>query len=250
MLSVKNLNVSYYGTKALNNVSLDLPLEHSIGIIGPNGAGKSTLLKAILGIIKKDSGQVTINGQKIDSYRQQIAYVAQRSEIDLTFPINVMDTVITGTYPRLPLFKHPGKKEKAIAKGALEKVGLADLAHRQIGNLSGGQLQRVFIARALAQQADFFFLDEPFVGIDMASEKIIIDILNELVADGKTIITVHHDLNKVQDYFDHLILLDHTIIGAGETEDVFNQENIQSAYGQTLGNLLFREEEPIHGNTL
>lgn len=97
MLSVKNLNVSYYGTKALNNVSLDLPLEHSIGIIGPNGAGKSTLLKAILGIIKKDSGQVTINGQKIDSYRQQIAYVAQRSEIDLTFPINVMDTVITGT---------------------------------------------------------------------------------------------------------------------------------------------------------
>ncbi|EST90363.1 metal ABC transporter ATP-binding protein [Vagococcus lutrae] len=250
MLSVKNLNVSYYGTKALNNVSLDLPLEHSIGIIGPNGAGKSTLLKAILGIIKKDSGQVTINGQKIDSYRQQIAYVAQRSEIDLTFPINVMDTVITGTYPRLPLFKHPGKKEKAIAKEALEKVGLADLAHRQIGNLSGGQLQRVFIARALAQQADFFFLDEPFVGIDMASEKIIIDILNELVADGKTIITVHHDLNKVQDYFDHLILLDHTIIGAGETEDVFNQENIQSAYGQTLGNLLFREEEPIHGNTL
>lgn len=132
----------------------------------------------------------------------------------------------------------------------MEKVGLADLAHRQIGNLSGGQLQRVFIARALAQQADFFFLDEPFVGIDMASEKIIIDILNELVADGKTIITVHHDLNKVQDYFDHLILLDHTIIGAGETEDVFNQENIQSAYGQTLGNLLFREEEPIHGNTL
>ncbi|WCG23131.1 metal ABC transporter ATP-binding protein [Vagococcus lutrae] len=250
MLSVKNLNVSYYGTKALNNVSLDLPLEHSIGIIGPNGAGKSTLLKAILGIIKKDSGQVTINGQKIDSYRQQIAYVAQRSEIDLTFPINVMDTVITGTYPRLPLFKLPGKKEKAIAKEALEKVGLADLAHRQIGNLSGGQLQRVFIARALAQQADFFFLDEPFVGIDMASEKIIIDILNELVADGKTIITVHHDLNKVQDYFDHLVLLDHTIIGAGETEDVFNQQNIQSAYGQTLGNLLFREEEPVHGNTL
>ena len=96
----------------------------------------------------------------------------------------------------------------------MEKVGLADLAHRQIGNLSGGQSQRVFIARALAQQADFFFLDEPFVGIDMASEKIIIDILNELVADGKTIITVHHDLNKVQDYFDHLILLDHTIIGA------------------------------------
>lgn len=121
MLSVKNLNVSYYGTKALNNVSLDLPLEHSIGIIGPNGAGKSTLLKAILGIIKKDSGQVTINGQKIDSYRQQIAYVAQRSEIDLTFPINVMDTVITGTYPRLPLFKHPGKKKKPLLKKLWKK---------------------------------------------------------------------------------------------------------------------------------
>src|SRR5699024_1009933 len=140
-----------------------------------------------LQLIQKDSGKIMINNQSIKSVRKRIAYVPQRSNIDWDFPILVTDTVLLGTYPHLGLFKRPRKKDKELAMEALDKVGMSSFSNRQIAELSGGQQQRVFLARALAQEADFFFLDEPFVGIDAASERVIVDILKDLRQQGKTI---------------------------------------------------------------
>jgi iron/zinc/copper transport system ATP-binding protein len=153
-------------------VNLEILFGHTVGIIGPNGAGKSTLIKALLEVIKKRTGSVRVEGRDISEYKRKIAYVPQKNDIDLTFPITVKDTVLTGTYPNLRIFQRPGKKERERAEECMAMVDISDLANKQISNLSGGQLQRVFIARALAQGAKVFFLDEPFVGIDMVSEKI------------------------------------------------------------------------------
>lgn len=237
MISIKNLSVNYFGTCALENVSVDIPFGSSVGIIGPNGAGKSTLIKSILEVITKSNGSVTINGEDIKQYKKKIAYVSQKSEVDLTFPITVRDTVMTGTYPNLKLFQRPGKKERQIAQIAMEQVDIVGLANKQISNLSGGQLQRVFIARALAQESDIFFLDEPFVGIDLMSEKIIVGILKKLRSEGKTVLVVHHDLHEVEEYFDQLIILNKQLIAYGDVQNVFTTKNINKAYGASMGNV-------------
>src|SRR5699024_599887 len=171
-VNVSNLTVSYYGNEVIRNISFSFPTGNLIGIIGPNGAGKSTLMKAILGLIQRDSGTVTIKNKSVKEMQKNIAYVPQRNNIDWDFPILVRDTVLLGTYPKLGLFKRPGKKEKALAESCLDQVGMLEFSKRQISELSGGQQQRIFLARALAQEADLFFLDEPFVGIDVSSEKV------------------------------------------------------------------------------
>lgn len=237
MIKIKDLNVDYFGNPALSNVSVEIPFGYSVGIIGPNGAGKSTFIKALLNIVKASSGEVTIDGEPIKNKQSKIAYVPQKSDVDLSFPITVEDTVLTGTYPNIKLFRRPGKKEREIVKTAMEMVDITNLAKRQISNLSGGQLQRVFIARALAQQADVFFLDEPFVGIDLVSETIIVDLLKELRAEGKTVVVVHHDLHEVEAYFDKLMILNKELVAFGDVKDVFNTENIQKAYGSSLGRI-------------
>ncbi|MGX6979819.1 metal ABC transporter ATP-binding protein [Vagococcus elongatus] len=242
MIEVKDLDVSYFGNNVFNNLNVSIPLHQSTGIIGPNGAGKSTLLKAMLSVVAKSHGEVLIDGESIGKFQKKIAYVPQRSDVDLTFPITVYETVLTGTFPTLSFFKRPGEKEKQMSLECLKKLSLEDLADRQIDALSGGQLQRVFIARALAQQADFLFLDEPFAGIDMLSERLIHEVLDELVKNGKTILTVHHDLNKVKNYFDYLLIVNKRIVSAGETEKTFNIKNIQKAYGQQFGDVLFSKE--------
>lgn len=237
MIKIKDLNVDYFGNPALSNVSVEIPFGYSVGIIGPNGAGKSTFIKALLNIVKASSGDVTVDGEPIKNKQSKIAYVPQKSDVDLSFPITVEDTVLTGTYPNIKLFRRPGKKEREIVKTAMEMVDITNLAKRQISNLSGGQLQRVFIARALAQQADVFFLDEPFVGIDLVSETIIVDLLKELRAEGKTVVVVHHDLHEVEAYFDKLMILNKELVAFGDVKDVFNTENIQKAYGSSLGRI-------------
>ncbi|CAM4213056.1 metal ABC transporter ATP-binding protein [Erysipelothrix aquatica] len=237
MIKIKDLNVDYFGNPALSNVSVEIPFGYSVGIIGPNGAGKSTFIKALLNIVKASSGDVTVDGEPIKNKQSKIAYVPQKSDVDLSFPITVEDTVLTGTYPNIKLFRRPGKKEREIVKAAMEMVDITNLAKRQISNLSGGQLQRVFIARALAQQADVFFLDEPFVGIDLVSETIIVDLLKELRAEGKTVVVVHHDLHEVEAYFDKLMILNKELVAFGDVKDVFNTENIQKAYGSSLGRI-------------
>lgn len=229
-ISIQNLYVSYHGNEAVRNVSLGVDPGNLVGIIGPNGAGKSTFLKAMLGLIPRDKGEVEILGKTVKEVRKQIAYVPQRNDIDWDFPITVIDAVLLGTYPRLKLFRRPGKKERQWAIECLGRVGMEDYKHRQIGELSGGQQQRVFLARALAQQAEVFFLDEPFVGVDVSSEETIVKILKELCWQGKTVIVVHHDLSKANDYFHQLILLNKELIGFGAVSDVFQTEIIERAY--------------------
>lgn len=229
-IAVKQLHVSYYGKSVIENVSFSFSNGNLIGIIGPNGAGKSTLIKSMLELIPRDYGSISFNGKPLKEIQNRIAYVPQRSDIDFDFPINVFDTVLLGTFPHLRMFQRPGKKEKAKAMESLEKVGMRHYSHSQIGELSGGQQQRVFLARALAQGAEYFFLDEPFVGIDATSEQVIIDILKQLKESGKTIFIVHHDLSKVNSYFDQLLLLNRKLIKEGPVDKVFKREILQETY--------------------
>jgi iron/zinc/copper transport system ATP-binding protein len=233
-LDVENLSASYGETQVLENISFSMKAGRLVGIIGPNGSGKSTLLKGILGLIPLDTGEVKFCHEPLSKVRKRVAYKPQSSEIDWDFPITVIDTVLLGTYPKLGLFKRPGKRERDLAMKCLGKVGMADFAQRQISEMSGGQRQRVFLARALAQEAECFFLDEPFVGIDASSEEIIINNLKELRDLGKTIYLVHHDLTKVTSYFDDIILINKKLYGAGPVEDIFKKEIMEEAFGSSL----------------
>ncbi|MFB9860461.1 metal ABC transporter ATP-binding protein [Salinicoccus siamensis] len=233
-LVVKDLTVSYSNKIAIKNLDISVDSGKLIGIIGPNGSGKSTFVKSVLGLVPKDSGEVQIFGKSIDKIRKNIAYIPQRSNIDWNFPILVKDTVIQGTYPKLGLFSRPKEKEKTRAMEALRKVGMEEFADKQIGELSGGQQQRVFLARSLAQNADIFFMDEPFVGIDIHSEEVIIKILKELRDQGKTLFVIHHDLTKVKDYFDDLILVNGGLVAAGPVSEVFTPDLMEKTFNAPL----------------
>ncbi|MFR4510227.1 MAG: metal ABC transporter ATP-binding protein [Enterococcus avium] len=241
MLTVKHLSVAYGDTPVFNNLSVQFNAGKITGIIGPNGAGKSTLIKAILGLIPAKSGNSTFKGQPIAAIKKKIAYVEQRKDLDLSFPINVYDLVLTGSYGKLGLFKTPGKSERTACEKALEQVKMTDFANRQIGNLSGGQLQRIFVARAILQKAEIVVLDEPFVGIDLESERAIMAILKQWRNEQKTIIVIHHDLNKVYDYFDELVIMNHGIIDFGPTQEVYTPQNIGEAFSADLSSVLFQE---------
>lgn len=243
-LSIQNLNVSYLGNSALKNISFNIQAGSLVGIIGPNGAGKSTLIKAIMGLIPSQTDRVKIFGGDLKQARKSIAYVPQRNDIDWDFPIQVLDVVLMGCYPRLGLFRRPKKKDREWAYECLKRVGMKNYRKRQIGELSGGQQQRVFLARALAQQADLFLLDEPFVGVDVSSENTMVQILKELQKEGKTTLVVHHDLNKAHTYFDELILLNKELVAKGRVEDVLNSKVIQEAYGNPLS--FIKEMEVSH----
>lgn len=233
-IKVRGLSVNYGTKRVLTNIHLDIHSGNVYGVIGPNGAGKSTLFKSILGLIDYNAGDIEVLGDEIEDVRKQIAYVPQKDEVDWQFPATVKDIVLMGRYPYKKLLQRLDKNDNAIADEAMAKLGISDLATRQIGKLSGGQQQRVFIARALCQQADVFFLDEPFVGVDITTEEKIISILKELASKGKTILVVHHDLSTVDQYFSKVILLNQRLIAFGDTETTFNQENIAKAYGPQL----------------
>lgn len=239
---VENLTVAYQKKPVLSNVSFEVPEGQLIGIIGPNGAGKSTLIKAILGLIPKAAGAVKIYEKKYRAKDRVVGYVPQRGSVDWDFPTNALDVVLMGRYGHIGWFKRPGKKDTAFALECLKKVGMEEFAGRQISQLSGGQQQRVFLARALAQDAKVYFMDEPFVGVDAATERAIIELLNELKRQGKTVLVVHHDLQTVKEYFDHVILLNVNTIAAGSTEKVFTLENLHRTYG---GKLSFLEKDQL-----
>lgn len=233
-ISVDNLTVSYHDNTVLHRVGFDIPAGGLIGIIGPNGAGKTTLIKAMLGLIPADKGVVSFFGDEVKNQRKWTAYVPQRNVIDWDFPINVLETVLLGTYPHLGLFRRPGRAEREWAMECLGQVGMEDYAGRQIGALSGGQQQRVFIARALAQRARLFFLDEPFVGIDAQSEQTIMEILRGLRDEGKTALIVHHDLSKVNEYFDDVLLINKELVGYGPVAEVFTQDVLTTMFAGQL----------------
>ena len=203
------------------------------GIIGPNGAGKSTLLKAILGLIQS-SGEILIDGEPTKKVLQKIAYFEQKSHIDFTFPITIRECVALGRTVKKKPLQRLTKEDWEKVDAAIEEVGLTDLASRQIGALSGGQFQRVLLARCMVQEAQYIFLDEPFVGIDMLSEKVIMTIIRKWKEEGKTILMVNHDLSKVKEYFDQVILVKHAIVASGKTEDVFIKKYLDDVYGGSV----------------
>lgn len=233
-LSVSGLSVAYQKKPVLRNVSFQVKEGELIGIIGPNGAGKSTMMKAALGLIPAINGEVLVYGKPYKEQRKLIGYVPQRESVDWDFPTNALDVVLMGTYGRLGWFGRPKAKDKAHALECLEKVGMAEFADRQISQLSGGQQQRVFLARALAQNAKLYFMDEPFAGVDAATEKAIITLLQELKKQGKTVIVVHHDLATVEQYFDSVLLLNVELQAFGPTAETFTQEKLQRTYGGRL----------------
>ncbi|RAK16591.1 manganese/zinc/iron transport system ATP- binding protein [Anoxybacillus vitaminiphilus] len=233
-VTVENVTVAYHSKPVLQEVSFSVPEGKLIGIIGPNGAGKSTLIKAVLGLVPRASGDVYIYGKPYKQQRKLVGYVPQRGSVDWDFPTNALDVVLMGRYGHIGWFKRPSKKDVEFAMSCLEKVGMKEYANRQISQLSGGQQQRVFLARALAQDATVYFMDEPFVGVDAATEKAIISLLNELKAQGKTVLVVHHDLQTVKEYFDWVLLLNMRKIAIGPTEETFTLENLQKTYGGRL----------------
>lgn len=233
MIEMKNLSVSYQGQLALEATSLTIKGPTITGIIGPNGAGKSTLIKGMLGIVESE-GQTFLDRKPMKQELSKIAYVEQKIHIDYNFPIKVKECVSLGLYPKIKLFQRLKASDWEKVAQALKIVGLEDFAERQISQLSGGQFQRVLIARCLVQEAKYIFLDEPFVGIDSVSEEIIMETLRQLRKAGKTILIVHHDLSKVVAYFDQVLLLNKEVIAFGSTESTFTKENMQKTYGSQL----------------
>ncbi len=234
-IEVHDLTVAYQHKPVLWDVDFKLPEGSIISIVGPNGAGKSTLLKAMMGLLPLSSGEVKFYDQPLSNRRSLLAYVPQRNEVDWDFPISVRDVVLMGRYGALPFYRRLGKAEYKIADQALDQVGMLEFSKRQISQLSGGQQQRVFVARALAQQASIYLMDEPFAGVDAATEQALVGIFNSLKAQGKTLVCVHHDLNTVIEYFDWTVLLNLRLIAAGPTKDVFTPDNLSKTYGGRLG---------------
>lgn len=234
VLTVENVSAAYRKNEVLTDVSFQIKQGTLTSIVGPNGAGKSTLLKVLLDLIPSITGKVTFFGEKYKTAKSKIGYVPQRGSVDWDFPTNALDVVTMGQYGKIGWLKWPQKEHKQKALAALREMKMEGFAHRQISQLSGGQQQRVFLARALAQHADLYFLDEPLAGVDATTEKAIMETLKMLKESGKTVMVVHHDLQTVEEYFDHVLLLNKTVIAHGPTHLTFTRENIRKAYGGTL----------------
>ena len=234
MIQTQELTVIYEGGQlALDKVSITIEKGNIVGILGPNGAGKSSFMKALLGLVAVE-GQVFLAGKVGKETAGNIAYVEQRSQIDPHFPITVRECVSLGLYKEIGLFRRLKKSDWTKVDTVLEQVGLPSYAKKPIHTLSGGQFQRMLVARCLVQDREIIFLDEPFVGIDAVSERIIMDILKNLRNQGRTILVVHHDLSKVKRYFDSIMILNKKLLAHGPVEQVFTAENLRKAYEDTI----------------
>lgn len=233
-LAVQDLTVAYHRKPVLWDIDYAAPASKLVAIVGPNGAGKSTLLNACLDLVPKVSGEVLFFGRRFADQRSRVGYVPQRESVDWDFPVSALDVVAMGLYRRLGWLRPVNRRVRQQALEALDQVGMAALAHRQIRQLSGGQQQRVFLARALVQNADLYLMDEPFAGVDASTERAVIEILRTLRAAGKTVLVVHHDLQTVEEYFDHVMLLNTRLIASGPVSEVFHAENLRKTYGGRL----------------
>ena len=242
-LVVDDLTVAYNSKPAIWDVDLEVPEGVLMAIVGPNGAGKSTLIKAVLNLIPRTAGTAQFYGKTYEKARSLVGYVPQRGSVDWDFPTSVIDVVTMGLYGKLGWFRRPGRKERELALHALDQVGMADFATRQISQLSGGQQQRTFLARALVQDAQMYFMDEPFAAVDAVTERAIVAILRELRERGKTVLVVHHDLQTVEDYFDWVTLLNVEVIASGPTATTFTPENLRKTYGGRVSYL--HNEQPM-----
>ncbi len=229
-VEVAHLTVSYNARPALLDVTVNIETDQLVGVIGPNGAGKSTFIKAVLGFVKPDLGTVLINEKNAQKAKGEVAYVPQRGAVDWDFPITVREVALMGRYQQIPWYTSPKKEDMEIATEALRMVRMEEFAHRQIGELSGGQQQRVFMARALAQGSDILLLDEPFAGVDAATERAILDVLERAKQSGKTLVVVHHDLSTASEYFDKLILIKQRLYAYGTPDAVLQEDLLSQVY--------------------
>jgi ABC-type Mn2+/Zn2+ transport system ATPase subunit len=253
-LSVTDVSAGYPGERpVIEGITFKVLSGERVSVIGPNGAGKSTLFKAIAGLIPHQTGEVSIHGYDCRSSHSMVGYVPQYDEIDWHFPVTVSDVVMMGRTRKIGLFRQPSRRDREEVEHRLEQVGMAQFRHRQIGQLSGGQKRRVFIARALAQETDVLLMDEPFSGIDMAAEQEILNTLDVLRDAGVTVLLATHDLSMATEHFDKLLLIKHHIIAYGLPHDVFKPHNLREAYGGRIGifhegaELIILADEHEHG---
>jgi len=233
-ISVQHLTVSYGNKPVLIDVSLDVPTGSVVGILGPNGAGKSTLIKGVMGFVPKDFGEVRIFDEPVEDARGHVAYVPQRGQIDWNFPVSVWDVVLMGRYMYVPWYRSIRQVDRENALAALENVRMAEFRNRQIGQLSGGQQQRVFMARALAQESPILLLDEPFAGVDAATERAIAGLLAQSKQQGKTVLVVHHDLETAAEFFDRVVIINRRLYAYGTPKEVLQEDLLAEVYGGKL----------------
>lgn len=236
-IDIKNVSVRYHDKIVLRDATASVPTGAICGLVGMNGAGKSTLFKAIMAAVPLAKGSVRLGGQTVKTAQKKgvVAYVPQTEAIDWNFPVSVADVVMMGRYGFMNILRRPTAKDREAVQIALERVHLAGFADRQVGQLSGGQRKRVFVARALAQGASILLLDEPFAGVDAKTEASLVELLQELQAQGVTTLIAAHDLNTIGSYCDHIILLKETVIAAGPTKRVFTEKNILETYDGVFG---------------
>jgi manganese/zinc/iron transport system ATP- binding protein len=244
-VEVHDLTVAYGAQPVLWDIDVKLPEGKLIAIVGPNGAGKSTMLKTILDQVKPTTGWVKVFGEPYARRRSWVGYVPQRESVDWDFPTSALDVVTMGLYGRIGWLRRPSRHHRAVARECLEKLGIENLARRQISQLSGGQQQRVFLARALAQDARLYLMDEPLAGVDATTEQAIMKLLRDLRDEGRTVLVVHHDLQTVQEYFDHVVLLNMRLVAAGPVRETFTSENLHLTYGGRL-TMLTRAAEALY----
>jgi len=249
-IDIENVTVAYHGNVALHSASLQLKSGTICGLVGMNGAGKSTLFKAVMGFVRPSSGRILINGLPIRLVQKSslVAYVPQSEEVDWNFPVSVHDVVMMGRYGYMNLLRIPRSLDKQIVRESLERVGMWEMRDRQIGELSGGQKKRTFFARTLAQQGKVLLLDEPFAGVDIKTEKMMIDLLIELRQAGHTILISTHDLSSIATFCDQVVLINRTILAYGETSEVFTEENLSRTFGGSVGDFGLRKRQLAQEN--
>ncbi len=236
-IAVRQLTVTYRnGHTALRDATFEIPTGTIAALVGVNGSGKSTLFKAIMGFVRAARGEIAILGGTVKAAltSNKVAYVPQSEEVDWTFPVLVEDVVMMGRYGHMGFLRRPRPADHAAVDGALERVGMAAFRHRQIGELSGGQKKRVFLARALAQEARVILLDEPFTGVDVKTEDAIIALLRALKAEGRVMLVSTHNLGSVPEFCDRTILIKGTVLAYGPTAEVFTEANLARTFGGTL----------------
>ena len=236
-ISAHNVTVTYRnGHTALHDATFQIPRGTITALVGVNGAGKSTLFKAIMGFVPAARGEITLLGRSVKQALREnlVAYVPQSEEVDWAFPVLVEDVVMMGRYGHMGFLRRPGAADRAAVDQALSRVGMQDLRHRQIGELSGGQRKRVFLARALAQDGQVILLDEPFTGVDVKTEEAIIRLLRELREEGRVMLVSTHNLGSVPEFCDRTVLVKGTVLAHGPTRDVFTRDNLEQAFGGVL----------------